>query len=109
VGINRFSDIEERKRGEKAAKASDEIPGGKKGDTSSRLGASEEPAEDSGEARGLRETKGTRTRLLLVREAPAILPDKLGRRRLSVPGNKVRRVVNDKRLSRYSTVMSPRW
>jgi hypothetical protein len=47
VGINRFSDIEERKRGEKAAKASDEIPGGKKGDTSSHLGASEEPAEDS--------------------------------------------------------------
>jgi hypothetical protein len=47
VGINRFSDIEERKRGEKTAKASDEIPGGKKGDTSSRLGASEEPAEGS--------------------------------------------------------------
>jgi hypothetical protein len=47
VGINRFSDIEERKRGEKDAKASDEIPRGKKGDTSSRLGASEEPAEDS--------------------------------------------------------------
>ena len=47
MGINRFSDIEERKRGEKAAKASGEIPRGKKGDTSSRLGASEEPAEDS--------------------------------------------------------------
>jgi hypothetical protein len=47
VGINRFSDIEERMREEKAAKASDEIPRGKKGDTSSRLGASEEPAEDS--------------------------------------------------------------
>jgi len=47
VSINRFSDIEERKRGEKAAKASDEIVRGKKGDTSSRLGASEEPAEDS--------------------------------------------------------------
>jgi hypothetical protein len=46
MGINRFSDIEERKRGEKEAKAGDEIPKGKKGDVSSRLQTSEEPAED---------------------------------------------------------------
>ena len=46
MGINRFSDIEERKRNEKEAKAGDEIPKGKKGDASSRLQTSEEPAED---------------------------------------------------------------
>ena len=46
MGLNRFSDIEERKRGEKEAKAGDEIPKGKKGDVSSRLQTSEEPAED---------------------------------------------------------------
>jgi hypothetical protein len=46
VGINRWSDIEERKRTETDAKASDELPAGKKGDSSSRLQASEGPAED---------------------------------------------------------------
>jgi hypothetical protein len=46
MGINRFSDIEERKRNETDAKAGDEIPKGKKGDASSRLQASEEPAAD---------------------------------------------------------------
>jgi hypothetical protein len=46
VGINRWSDIEERKRNETDAKAGDEIPKGKKGDASSRLEASQEPAED---------------------------------------------------------------
>jgi hypothetical protein len=46
MGINRFSDIEERKRNETDAKAGDEIPKEKKGDASSRLQASEEPAED---------------------------------------------------------------
>ena len=45
MGINRFSDIEERKRNETDAKAGDELPKGKKGDTSSRLEASEGPAE----------------------------------------------------------------
>jgi hypothetical protein len=45
MGINRFSDIEERKRNETDAKAGDEVPKGKKGDASSRLEASEEPAE----------------------------------------------------------------
>jgi hypothetical protein len=45
MGINRFSDIEERKRIETDAKAGDELPKEKKGDISSRLQASEEPAE----------------------------------------------------------------
>ena len=46
MGINRWSDIEERKRNETDAKAGDEIPAEKKGDTSSRMQASEEPAEN---------------------------------------------------------------
>jgi hypothetical protein len=46
MGINRFSDIEERKRNETDAKAGDEVPKEKKGDASSRLEASQEPAED---------------------------------------------------------------
>jgi hypothetical protein len=45
MGINRWSDIEERKRNETDAKAGDEIPKGKKGDAS-RLQASKGPAED---------------------------------------------------------------
>jgi hypothetical protein len=46
MGINRFSDIEERKRNETDAKAGDELPAKNKGDASSRLQASEGPAED---------------------------------------------------------------
>ena len=46
MGINRFSEIEERKRTETDAKAGDELAAGKKGDASSRLQASEGPAED---------------------------------------------------------------
>jgi hypothetical protein len=46
VGINRWSDIEERKRNEADAKAGDEIPVEKKGDASSRIQASEGPAEN---------------------------------------------------------------
>jgi hypothetical protein len=46
MGINRLSDKEERKRNETDAKAGDEIPREKKGDASSRLQASEGPAED---------------------------------------------------------------
>jgi hypothetical protein len=47
MGINRWSGgIEERKRNETDAKAGDEVPKGKKGDTSSRLETSEGPAED---------------------------------------------------------------
>jgi hypothetical protein len=46
MGINRHSDIEERKRNETDAKAGDEVPKEKKGDASSRVQVSEEPAED---------------------------------------------------------------
>ena len=46
MGINRFSDTEERKRNEADAKAGDEVPEEKKGDAASRLEASEESAED---------------------------------------------------------------
>jgi hypothetical protein len=46
VGINRWSDVEERKRNETDAKAGDEVPAAKKGDASSRLDASKGPAED---------------------------------------------------------------
>ena len=46
MGINRWSDIEERKRKETDAKAGDELPKENKGDASSRLEVSEEPAED---------------------------------------------------------------
>jgi hypothetical protein len=47
MGINRFSDIEERKRNETDAKAGEKFAKGKKGDASSRVEASEGPAEDS--------------------------------------------------------------
>jgi hypothetical protein len=43
VGINRWSDIEERKRNETDAKAGDDMPADKKGDAASRLQASEGP------------------------------------------------------------------
>jgi len=46
MGINRFSDKEERKRNETDAKAGDEVPKEKKGDAASHLEASEGPAED---------------------------------------------------------------
>jgi len=46
VGINRWSDIEERKRNETDAKAGDELAAENKADTSSRLQASEEPREN---------------------------------------------------------------
>lgn len=46
MGINRWSDIEERKKNETEAKAGDEVPAEKKGDASSRLQASEGPAEN---------------------------------------------------------------
>ena len=45
MGINRWSDIEQRKRNETEAKAGDELPPEKKGDASSRVQASKEPAE----------------------------------------------------------------
>ncbi len=46
MGINRWSDIEQRKRNETDAKAGDVIPKEGQGDASSRLEASQEPAED---------------------------------------------------------------
>ncbi len=47
MGINRFSDVEKRKRNEADAKAGDEIPKKEQKDASSRLQASEgPPAED---------------------------------------------------------------
>ena len=46
MGINRWSDIEQRKRTETEAKAGDEMPKTDRGDASSRLQASESPAED---------------------------------------------------------------
>jgi hypothetical protein len=45
VGINRWSDIEERKRNETDAKAGDELAAEDKGDTS-RLQTSEEPKDN---------------------------------------------------------------
>ena len=57
MGINRFSDIEERKRNETDAKAGDEVPKGKKGDVSSRLQASEGPTEDEEKRRVLEKLK----------------------------------------------------
>ena len=46
MGVNRWSDIEERKRIETGAKAGDELPKEKEGDASSRLESSKDPAED---------------------------------------------------------------
>ena len=46
MGINRWSDVEQRKRNETDAKAGDELPKERKGDASSRLQGSEGPAED---------------------------------------------------------------
>jgi hypothetical protein len=55
MGINRWSGgIEDRKRNETDAKAGDEIPEEKGGDASSRMEASEEPAEND-EKRRVRE------------------------------------------------------
>ena len=57
MGINRWSDVEERKRNETDAKAGDEIPKEKKGDASSRLEASEGPAEDEEKRRVIEKLK----------------------------------------------------
>ncbi len=47
MGINRWSDVEQRKRNETDAKAGDDdLPKDEKGDASSRLQGSEGPAED---------------------------------------------------------------
>ena len=55
MGINRWSGgREDRKRNETDAKAGDEVPEEKKGDDSSRIETSEEPAENE-EKRRVRE------------------------------------------------------
>jgi hypothetical protein len=46
MGINRWNDMEQRKRNETDAKAGDEVPKAKKGNASSRLQASEGPKEN---------------------------------------------------------------
>jgi hypothetical protein len=46
MGENPWSEIEERKRRERDAKAGDQLPEGKKGDASSRVETSEGPAEN---------------------------------------------------------------
>ena len=46
MGINRWSDQEERKRRETEAKAGRELPDEDKGDSTSRLESSQDPAED---------------------------------------------------------------
>ena len=51
MGINRWSDIEERKRTETDAKAGDELPASKKGDSSFRLQAPEGPLRTRRSAR----------------------------------------------------------
>ena len=57
MGINRWSDVEERKRNETDAQAGDELPAGKKGDASSRVQASEEPSEDEEKRRVVEKLK----------------------------------------------------
>ena len=46
MGINRWSNVEQRKGNGTDARAGDEHPREQKGDTSSRLAASKGPAED---------------------------------------------------------------
>ncbi len=46
MGENRWSDIEERKRNERDAKAGDTLPEETRGDASSRQEASKAPSED---------------------------------------------------------------
>ena len=46
MGINRWSDREERKRQETDAKAGEQAPEESKGDASSRIKSSQEPTED---------------------------------------------------------------
>ena len=57
MGINRWSNVEERKRNETDAKAGDELPVAKKGDASSRLRSSEGPAEDEEKRRVVEKLK----------------------------------------------------
>ncbi len=58
MGINRWSDIEKRKRVETGAKAGDELPTEKEGDASSRLESSKDPAEDEEKRRVVEKLRG---------------------------------------------------
>ena len=57
MGINRFSDIEERKRNEADAKAGDELPKEEQGDTYSRVENSEGPTENPEKRRALKKLR----------------------------------------------------
>jgi hypothetical protein len=57
VGINRWSDVEERKRNETDAKAGDELAAEDKADTSSRLQASEGPKENEEKREAVKKLK----------------------------------------------------
>lgn len=58
MGENRWSDIEEQKRNEREAKAGDELPETEKGDASSRLETSKDPAEDEEKRRVVEKLQG---------------------------------------------------
>jgi hypothetical protein len=58
VGENRWSDIEEQKRNEREAKAGDELPATEKGDSSSHLESSRDPAEDEEKRRVVEKLQG---------------------------------------------------
>ena len=57
MGINRWNDIEERKRNEKDAKAGEDIPEESVGDASPRLETSDEPVEDQEKRRVIEKLK----------------------------------------------------
>jgi hypothetical protein len=57
MGINRFSDIEERKRKETDAKAGEKVAKGKKGDASSRVEAPRDRPKTPRNARSSRSSR----------------------------------------------------
>jgi len=57
MGINRWNDIEERKRNERDAKAGEDIPEENVGDAPSRLETSDEPVEDQEKRRVVEKLK----------------------------------------------------
>ena len=61
MGINRFNDMEERKRTETDAKAGHKVSKGDYGDASSHVDASEGSAEDSKKREVSRSSKSGRT------------------------------------------------
>ena len=57
MGINRWNDVEERKRNERDAKAGEDIHEENGGDVSSRLETSDEPVEDQEKRRVVEKLK----------------------------------------------------